>query len=294
MPDLLPPYQLIDCSDILSCFQSIYNLLVILLIAFSFLLFVFGAFQYILSAANIFSIGEAKNRMKNSLTALIIGLVFSSLMYYINPNIFKVNLFIPKVNMEMPPLIGDEQAVNLNERKETELFESTMIENVRSRFATTVVVSPAKPTELQNWRFDSVFSDVSLTNISILGNDCWDDICKNDSSKATEYVNPALKNHIKTLNDKLQEKGVYAKITDGYSAGDHSSKSHTVFGTAIDLIIVDESGKKLPPDDERWQKAIEASLESGFFVLDERRIKGSKDWTGSHLHIFTKTKPMSR
>lgn len=286
MTDLLSPYQLVQCSDMLSCFQSIYNLLVILLIALSFLFFVFGAFQYLLSAANIYNTEEAKDRMKNSLIALIICLTFSSLIYYVNPNVFKVNLFIPKVTVKTPDLVVDEQAVNLNESEYTETFEAEIITSVKNRYATTVIVSPANPAELQNWRFDTIFSSGSLTNIRSLNNDCWDSVCKGDSSKKTEYINPALANHIKTLNDKLREKGVYVAITDGYSKDDHSSLSHTLFGTAVDLVVIDESGKKLSPDHPNWQKAIESALESGFYVLNERRLKGSKYWTGSHLHIF--------
>lgn len=104
-PSLPQPSELLlsQCSDIGTCFQAIFNLLAAILIALSFLFFVFGAFQYILSAANIYNAQEGKNRMKNSLIALIILLIFPALMYFVNANIFaNITLFIPKVKVTLP------------------------------------------------------------------------------------------------------------------------------------------------------------------------------------------------
>ncbi|BCX15502.1 MAG: hypothetical protein KatS3mg097_394 [Candidatus Parcubacteria bacterium] len=95
---------LTQCSDIATCFQAIYNLLVAILIALSFLFFVFGAFQYILSAANIYNAQEGKDKMKKSLIALIIALIMPAIMYFVNADIFtNVKLFIPKVTVDLPP-----------------------------------------------------------------------------------------------------------------------------------------------------------------------------------------------
>ncbi len=286
MTDLLAPYQLIDCSDILSCFQSIYNLLVILLIAFSFLLFVFGAFQYILSAANIFSTGEAKNRMKNSLTALIIGLVFSSLMYYINPNIFKVDLLIPKVKVELKFLPENNLTDDQIDQVSTYKYKGSPLPSVQE---------PSSPQDLIEWRLDRLKNDFSeaMSNVYIKGDDCHDSECQNGNKQKTEYANPQLYNHILNFAQRLKDENLYVMITDGYSPPserDHKSKAHTHYGTAIDVVVVDKDGNKINPSDERWKKVMQIANSEpvGFGVLDERFKKGSEFSSGAHLHLYVK------
>ncbi len=70
------PSELISGGDIVTVFQSLYNLGFAIFVALAFLSFVYGAFQYLLSGANIFNQQEGKNRMKSSLIALIIVLLF--------------------------------------------------------------------------------------------------------------------------------------------------------------------------------------------------------------------------
>lgn len=276
MTYLLEPYQLVACSDILSCFQSIYNFGVILLIAFSFLFFVFGAFQYILSAANVYNTNEAKDRMKNSLTALIVGLTFSSLLYYVNPNIFKISLFIPQVKVDLSSL------------SETELSDEE-IREISTYKPTTIKVDVMEPSseELKDWRLDKIKARDDLENIYIKGDDCHDSECKEGRAEKTEYMNPILRTFLYNLNGSLKTEGLYVKITDGYSPeGDHASESHTKYGTAIDVVVVDSNGQAIDPKDKRWKKVMELATLVGFGVYDERFKKGSKFSSGPHLHLY--------
>ncbi len=91
------PSQLIKGGDIIATFQNLYNLLFAILLALAFLSFIYGAFQYLLSGANIFNQQEGKSRMKNSLIALIVVLIIPVLLNLINPKIFKgAEMTIPK------------------------------------------------------------------------------------------------------------------------------------------------------------------------------------------------------
>jgi hypothetical protein len=114
-----------------------------------------------------------------------------------------------------------------------------------------------------------IFKDSPLTNISFANND-----------NGTEYIHHRLKDMIVELDKKLKEAGIKIIITDGFSIGDHASPCHTAYGTCIDVVV---AGK--PPTDPSWDKVIEIARSIGFWVLDERYIKGSQYSTGAHLHL---------
>jgi hypothetical protein len=104
MPTLPRPSELIKCKDIVSCFQSIYNFLFAILIALAFLNFLYGAFLYLLSGAGIYKKEEGKNRMINSIVAVVIVLIIPIFLGMINPRIFNVKLKIPRMKIESPTL----------------------------------------------------------------------------------------------------------------------------------------------------------------------------------------------
>jgi lipoprotein-anchoring transpeptidase ErfK/SrfK len=104
MPILPQPSQLINCNDLSSCIQATYNFLFAILLALSFLWFLYGAFQYLLSGAKIYSKDEGKNKMKNAIISLVIVLVIPVILNMINPDIFNAQIQIPKVTVIMPEL----------------------------------------------------------------------------------------------------------------------------------------------------------------------------------------------
>jgi hypothetical protein len=103
MPTLQRPSELIKCKGIVSCFQSIYNFLFAILIALAFLNFLYGAFLYLLSGAGIYKKEEGKNRMINSIVAVVIVLIIPIFLGMINPRIFNVKLKIPQIEVLEPP-----------------------------------------------------------------------------------------------------------------------------------------------------------------------------------------------
>ena len=106
MPSIPQPSAIIKCTDISSCFQSLYNFFFALLIALAFLNFLYGAFQYLISAGGVFSKEEGKRRMINSVLAVIIALSVPIILNMINPEIFKAKLYIPQVTVKLPSYNG--------------------------------------------------------------------------------------------------------------------------------------------------------------------------------------------
>lgn len=94
--------QLINCNNLPTCFQAIYNFLFGLLLFLAFLYFLFGAFKYLLSGASIFSKDEGKRMMRNSLIAVIIVLIIPVILNAINPGIFDVKINIPLIVSSLP------------------------------------------------------------------------------------------------------------------------------------------------------------------------------------------------
>jgi hypothetical protein len=268
---LQPPSEFIKCTDITSCFQAIYNFLFAILIALAFLYFLYGAFEYLFSAAGVYPKERGKNKMKNSIIAVIIALVIPIFLNMINPGIFRVKLQIPKVNVESPLYVSLE-AVEISERN-----LDTSKPEVEARFLSPTGGSRLGPIlddciQIQKeCDVKKIFKDIPLTNISFANND-----------NKTEYINPGLKNMIIQLDQGLERDRIKIKIiiTDGFSIGDHASPCHTAYGTCIDVVV---AGK--PPTDPSWNKVIEIARSIGFWVLDERYIKGSRYSTSAHLHL---------
>jgi hypothetical protein len=266
---LKPPSEFIKCTDPTSCFQAIYNFLFAILIALAFLYFLYGAFQYLLSAGGVFPKEEGKKKMINSIIAVIIALVIPIFLNMINPGIFQVKLQVPKVKVESALYVSLE-AVEISEKElddsKPEVQKKFLPPTGRSKWGTTIPTCRNTPSECD---VKNVFKNTPLTNIRFANND-----------NGTEYVNPALKDMIVELDKKLKDAGIKIIITDGFSVGDHASKCHTVLGTCIDVVVADK-----PPTDPSWDKVIEIARSVGFSVLDERYIKGSKYSTSAHLHL---------
>jgi hypothetical protein len=99
---LKSPSELIQCTNITSCFQALYNFLFAIFIALAFLYFLYGAFQYLLSAGGVYPKEEGKSKMKNSLIAMVVALAIPIILNMINPYIFNVVLQVPKVDVVLP------------------------------------------------------------------------------------------------------------------------------------------------------------------------------------------------
>jgi len=117
MPTLPSPSQIINCQDIVSCFQAIYNFLFAIFVAMAFLYFLFGAFEYLFSGSGIYAKEKGKSRMKNSIIALIIALVLPVILNMINPYIFKAELQIPQATVK--PLVLEINAPETSSEEDT-------------------------------------------------------------------------------------------------------------------------------------------------------------------------------
>jgi hypothetical protein len=105
MPNLPSPEELIKCSGLGNCFQSIYNFLFAIFLVFAFFNFLYGAAVYLLSGLSISKKEEGKKRMIASLIALIVVLVVSIIINLVNPQIFgNVSVTLPKIRIEIIPL----------------------------------------------------------------------------------------------------------------------------------------------------------------------------------------------
>lgn len=106
MPLLSQVSSFINCSNLSSCFQSLYNLFFAILIGASLLYFIYGAFQYLISGGGVFPKESGKKKMRNAIVALIVALIIPVILNMINPNIFKAVLKIPQVSANPPQYIG--------------------------------------------------------------------------------------------------------------------------------------------------------------------------------------------
>jgi len=266
-----PPSEFIQCSDISSCFQAIYNFLFSIFIALAFLYFLYGAFKYLLSAGGVYPKEEGKKKMVNSIIAVIVALGIPIFLNMINPEIFQVRLQVPKLDI-IPPVYVSLEVVETSEKDlDTENLPREKLEKFLGptgggRLGSLPFTCRQIPA---NCDVKKIFSDRNLSNIRFSNND-----------NGTEYINPALKNMINELNEKLRAEGIKIIITDGYSVRDHKSRCHTERGTCIDVVVAEK-----PPNDRSWDRFIEIARSTGFWVLDERQLKGSKYWTGAHLHL---------
>lgn len=318
MPTIPSPSQIIRCTDLANCFQSIYNFLFYILLALAFLMFLYGALQYMLSGANIYSKDEGKKRMKNSITAIVIVFIIPPLLKIINPQIFQgITISVPRVTITAPELFDpkyiyptpeqDITAREFAERKTDEYYR-------RAESPTTARISCSnikphcdttkKPKE---WDFSYIFSEKDYykdkpAKEQFLNQTYREQFLRYafvipaNTDDGTEYINPALKDLIAHLDQELREKyrrnnqnpssAYKIVIQDGYSPFDHLSRSHTIWGTALDVTVHELNGKKIDPNDRRWDDAKNLLRNIGFYVYDERFISGSQYWTGAHYHIY--------
>lgn len=89
------PSQLINCNDLESCFQDLYNFFFGILVALAFVYFLWGAIEYLLSGSTFASKEAGKKKMINSIIALIITLILPVIVNWINPEIFKQHELTP-------------------------------------------------------------------------------------------------------------------------------------------------------------------------------------------------------
>ncbi len=99
--------QITTCSDLASCFQAVYNLGLVILFSLAFLNMVYGAIEYLFSAGSITSKESGKNRIMNSIGAIIVVLVLPQILNIINPRIFQVKLKIPYLEKAKPPVFTE-------------------------------------------------------------------------------------------------------------------------------------------------------------------------------------------
>ena len=248
-------------SNINYCIQGIYNLIVALAVVIAFIMFFIGAFKNLLSVVPDIKM-EGKRQMRNSIIGLIV--IFSSgvLLYWINPEIFNARLIMFRVEITMPII-------------EVENWTDDDIKN--TAYSTSLSSNPA----------GNIVIVPGYTNIYPANNDN----CAGKNN--VECVDECMLDFLKNLNNNLSSKGVKVILTDGYSQGGHQSKSHTAYGTAVDL--VPQGNTK---DD--WEKVCEAIIETpglvrvlyeagpweelkcGNIVL--KRLSFSKT-TGAHFHV---------
>ncbi len=270
--DFPPPSKLINCTNLANCFQALYNFGFTIFLALAFIYFLYGAFQYLLSGAGIFKTEEGKKKMQNAIIALVVVLIIPVILNFINPGIFNVTLKIPEVTVTPSGFVIDLNAVENSERDLTDEEISSRMSKPPGRTALSRLnLNACKPSSpgacaSENCNFRKLSQERKLTNISLRGDDC-----------GTEYVNPGIMDMIESLDNKLRENGIKLILTDGYSPGDHKSKAHTQYGTAIDVVVYGNY--------EKWNKAIQIARSVGFCVLDERFHPGSTKWTGAHLHL---------
>jgi hypothetical protein len=96
-----------SCNDIVSCFQTIYNILFIILLGLAFLWFLFGAFEYLLSSSGYYNVQKGKSRMISAILSIVVVLIIPPILYLIDPNIFKGKLQIPQVEIKPPEAFYD-------------------------------------------------------------------------------------------------------------------------------------------------------------------------------------------
>jgi hypothetical protein len=85
------------------CLQGIYNLLVAIAVVVAFFMFLFGAFENLLSVIPDVKM-QGKNRMKNAIIGLGIIFVSGVLLYWINPSIFNARLIMYQVVFSVPEI----------------------------------------------------------------------------------------------------------------------------------------------------------------------------------------------
>jgi hypothetical protein len=254
-------------SELSTCLQGIYNLGVSIAVVIAFIFFILGAFKNLLSTIPDIKL-EGKQQMMNSLIGLAVIFLSGVILYWINPYIFSPTLKIFQVTgYQVPEVSGytDNDIAN----------HSTPLSTIDLPTRTNEIV--LIPTD-------------RYTNIRLLNNDT----CKGQKNR--ECVNRCMLPVLEQFDEKLRENNLKVLLTDGYSQGDHSSKAHTEYGTAIDIVPIPKEDKNT------WESVCRVIFESKLFnkILYEglsndweelncgstkiKRNKFSKT-TGKHFHL---------
>jgi hypothetical protein len=116
-------------SNLQACLQGIYNLLVAIAVVVAFFMFLFGAFENLLSTIPDVKM-QGKNRMKNAIIGLGIIFITGIVLYWINPYIFSARLIMYQItNLEVPlVVVNTTTSYNINGVNYT--FEVPTIQNL--------------------------------------------------------------------------------------------------------------------------------------------------------------------
>ncbi len=275
-PQLISPSQLINCTDVTSCFQALYNFAFTIFLALCLFQFIYGAFQYLLSGAYIFRKEEGKKKMQNSIIALIVVLIIPLILNLINPDIFKVKFQIPSLEVK-PPDIEIITDIYPDHREEPPPFyTSTLCVNKYRLYqkgpkdVCTFIPDnflrfdwpkeKGSETSKREWMWSEVFKGVTLKNITTRGE---------------IYLNPEMKDLIIRLDEELEKAGIKIEITSGYR---HWSRDvyHVFWGTALDFVVAEGS----------WEQARDLVVKMGFPTLYEVGSCCIHPCTGNHIHIY--------
>jgi hypothetical protein len=242
------------------CLQGLYNLGVALAVVLAFFMFLFGAFKNLLSTLPDVK-ADGKNMMKNAILGLVVIFISGTLLYWINPFIFEPVISIYRIS-----------EIKIEDIKEN--WTDDDVKNYGLRNPSGGVARKGKIVKVPT------YSHIIPTN--------------NDTYKGQkgEFVDESLLPILEKINNDLKRAGVKVYLTDGYSVGDHSSKAHTVYGTAIDIVPIGERKEIWETVCSIFKKAntklilYEAgpwpSLNCGGGKINVMRFSHT---TGKHLHI---------
>jgi hypothetical protein len=188
------------------CLQGIYNLLVAIAVVVAFFMFLFGAFENLLSAIPDVKM-QGKNRMKNAIIGLGIIFVSGVLLYWINPSIFNARLIMYQVQFSVPEIIIEEGEIKLPPGMTLEDIQR--IGKIKIKGGEIIDIGPQ---HLVKFTLRTKNSSVTVTVHKIF------------AEKYLKKVNENLKN-VEYIFDPRQTGGV----------GERSNFSGHPFGLAIDI-----------------------------------------------------------
>lgn len=190
------------CQGIGGCLQFIYNLGVQIAVALAFIMIIVGGFEYMFSGAIAGKL-RGKDRIKDAVTGLVIIFISGSVLYYINPNIFKATIPLPQIKIQ----IAEEQSQPTQTPPTTQTCGDKQCINIKDQNCAGNSVSAGK---------------LSLKNPDL-------------------KVHPDVCGTIITLVNNANSKGVLPEITaartmEGWDVGKHTNDCHNIRGTCIDVV----------------------------------------------------------
>jgi hypothetical protein len=214
------------------------------LFSLAFLNMVYGAIEYLFSAGSITSKESGKNRIMNSIGAIIVVLVLPQILHIINPRIFEVKLKIPYVEKAGVPKF--------------KVYEGL-------------------PDEAYEYRVDPI-TDTTFPRLSLnLGEKYMPYICTARQNYEI-YAKNKYNNEIVRYRGKLMRREIVDALTDcvdkqiasssyiitwgydeGYTYPDKCHKDGTRWANCIDVI----------PNGISYQRLADAFLNCGFHILNE-------------------------